>query len=375
MTEERFISAIKIVIINLAVLAALLGTVEIVARLAYPEFQGHIHSPSKTLGINRYYGNFLGIKSRVPRPGYQHATDKPLFVVLGDSISDGYGMAYEDIYWVRLQRLAEIRGIKGLEFVAPAYYGNNLADSANAIRTIATQAQIPIKFILYQFQPNDVTPYGSEALHNIGEGIVKHRFFRTLAVWRYEYLNHSVFLRVVQHYGGMAVRRLSGTCEERGLDALGPYTWSYGSVRYKTDAEVYWREFESQLKEVKSVADKVGARLYIFVSPLVFDIDRAGKHPHFNHTRFDFSCATIDPRARVAQLALRLGIPAFDPAEFLRTNFEARLAENNFTPFFFTADEAHFNQTTASYVAEYLEPRIFGVTAAPVSLAPQHGGK
>src|SRR5262245_8072801 len=115
---------LKIAVSNLVVLAVVLGTAEISARLAFPEFQGHLHSATKTLGVNRYISSFKGYLVRVPHPGYQPDARKPLFVVLGDSISNGYGMAYEDIYWVRLQRLAVMHGAGDLEFLALAAYGN-----------------------------------------------------------------------------------------------------------------------------------------------------------------------------------------------------------------------------------------------------------
>lgn len=179
-------------------------------------------------------------------------------------------------------------------------------------------------------------------------------------------MNYSVFMRVVQHLGGQLMRKRSGSCEERGLDALGPYTWTFGSRGFKEESERQWKEFEAQLLSVRDVARKVDASFSIFVSPLVFDVDPAGRHPHFNHTNLDFSCATIEPRARLAAVSARLGIPLLDPANYLRGRFDARVQEGNFTPFFFTADENHFTATTAGYIADFLSRQLFsGVPTNP----------
>lgn len=356
-------ATLKVIAVNLIVLVGLLGVAEIAARLIYPEFQGHIHSATRTLGYRHYSADFHGFSIRVPHPGYRPVAGRPLFVVLGDSISNGYGMAYEDIYWVRLWRVVESSSAADLEFLALSGYGNNLTDSTKALESLTGTAGVTVRFVLYQFNLNDITPYGRAELRNPrNEGVVHQGLFRTLAFWRYEYMNHSVFLRVAQHYAGMAARRLSGTCEQRGLDALGPYTWSYGSRPYRNEAENHWREFESSLGQLKWTADRLGARFVVFISPLVFDIDRAGRHPYFNHTRLDFSCGTIDPRARLGEIAANLGIRVFDPASYVRERFEARLAEGNFTPFYHTADENHFNAVAADHVAEYLASVIFHAT-------------
>ena len=105
------------------------------------------------------------------------------------------------------------------------------------------------------------------------------------------------------------------------------------------------------------------AQFLMFVSPLVFDIDREGRHPRFNDVRLAFSCASIDPRSRLEQFAKKLDIRVIDPAPYLRQHFERRLAENNFAPLFFTADDNHFTPIAASYIAEYLASAIFGAAA------------
>ena len=92
----------------------------------------------------------------------------------------------------------------------------------------------------------------------------------------------------------------------------------------------------------------------IVVSPLLFDIDKSGAHPQYNYLNFDFTCATIDPRARLAHIADRLGVRLIDPTAYMRSTFESRMREGNFTPFFVTADENHITPVAASLMAEYL---------------------
>jgi len=72
----------------------------------------------------------------VPHPDYISNLNKPLVLILGDSISHGYGKAYEDIYWVRLQRLMQLElGDNAPEFISLSYYGNQLSDSMTELQS------------------------------------------------------------------------------------------------------------------------------------------------------------------------------------------------------------------------------------------------
>jgi hypothetical protein len=361
-------NAIKLIFIELILLLILAIGLEVTARLIYPEFQGHVHSRLQTMGIWHYAADLSGFSIRVPYPGYENDQTKPLLVVLGDSVSNGYGSAYEDIYWAKFQRLVSINDRVSINVVSLAGYGNNLSNSVAAIKKLGASDHSNIQGILYQFNQNDVTPYGREQLQQMGgESIVQDNLFKKVAVWRYEYLNRSVFVRVLSHYAGVVVRRTSGTCEERGLDALGPYTWSFASRMYKDESEQAWKEFAEKLRELKELADEMNVPLWILVSPLVFDVDQQGVHPYFNAIKLDFSCATADPRERLGTIAKEVGIAIIDPAVYVRRSFERRLKENNFTPYFFTADENHFTPVAATYIAEYL----FGAISRSHTFKPQ----
>jgi len=368
---------------------------EVTARLCFPEFQNQIHSAHKTLGVNYFLSK--SAPGRVPTPDYSSKLNKPLVLILGDSISHGYGQAYEDIYWVRLQRLMQLElGAKSPEFISLSYYGNDLNDSIDGLKKFLHQHQdATVSEIIYQFNFNDIVPeaYGRSrlhdsstaftrspaTLHNHSNGerksgdlfasasasvkettertesdVSRREWFKTLSRWRSEYLNYSVLLRMAQHYAGAIVRKTSGSCEDRGLHALGPYTWTYGSRKYAQESEALWQGFIEALTQLKAMADAHKIKLSIVVSPLLFDIDTTGMHSYYNYLNYDFSCSTIDPRARLAVTAKKIGIELYDPTPFIKSSFDARVKEGNFTPFFFTADENHITPVVSSLMAEDL---------------------
>lgn len=388
------LKVLKSIFISLYATTLLFVSLEIVARLWFSEFHGQIHSTEKTLGMNYFLSD--SVPGRVPFPEYQNNIDKPLILILGDSISHGYGQAYEDIYWVRLQRLMQLEfGEHAPEFISLSYYGNNLNDSIDGLKNFFHQhEEVNIAEIIYQFNFNDVVPeaYSRVSLHKEPESLVKsvaklegtiHKtdgvsavgpasstasaneektefnlarkdWFRTLSLWRSEYLNYSVFLRVAQHYAGAIVRKKYGTCEDRGFDALGPYTWTFGSRKYANESEILWENFATALTQLDSMANARNIKLSIVVSPLLFDIDTDGVHPYYNYLNYDFSCATISPRKRLASIAKKLEINVYDPTQYIKNSFDARVKEKNFTPFFFTADENHITPIVSSLIADYL---------------------
>jgi hypothetical protein len=93
---------LRTTIISTSISLILLFLLEMAARLIYPEFEGHLHSNNVTLGKQFYMSKELS--TRVPSIDHVLTFDSPIMLVLGDSISHGYGLAYEDIYWVQLQR-------------------------------------------------------------------------------------------------------------------------------------------------------------------------------------------------------------------------------------------------------------------------------
>lgn len=359
----------------------LFSLIEIIARLTYPEFSGQIHSATKTLGVNYHLASPTPI--RTPFKGASINLEKPMIIVIGDSISHGYGMAYEDIYWVRLQRMMQMElGSKAPEFVSLSYYGNDLQDSIIQLeKFIAQHKKAIVKEIVYQFNFNDIVPeaYGRQALQetyqvkksaststvekdnkkevqNTAElsSYSDVNWSKKFAIWRSEYINYSVFLRVAQHFAGKLVRKTSGECGVRDLNALGPYTWTYGSEKYAEESDVLWKNFDLALEHLKKLADVNNAKLMIVISPLLFDIDTKGIHPQYNYLNYDFKCATIKPRERLAKIAQDLNITLLDPTQYIQRSFDSRVQEGNFTPFFFTADENHITPTAASLMADYL---------------------
>lgn len=345
---------LKIIFSNLIILLLLSSCLEITARLAFPEFKGHIFSKNKSMDLTYHDGNFHGYQIRKPSLEPYKAKSLPLVIIVGDSISGGFGTAYEDIWWERLRRILKVSN-KNYEIISISAYGNNIGDAVEAVNKISKSSEMEIEKIIYQFNFNDIMPFQKNDLKNSNmPKSINNNFFDSITKWRYKYFNHSVLLRTMQHYAGKFIRQTSGTCKERDMHALGPYTWSYGSIARRDESIIYWDSFKKNVLSMKESSETIDASFEIFISPILYDIDSTGVHQHYNYLNYDFSCATIEPRREILSISKSLNIKVYDPAIEMKRSFEARIKEGNFTPYFFAGDDNHFTPLAGSYVAEFI---------------------
>ena len=351
----------KTIIINVIIICLVFISMELIFRALYPEFHNQVHSKSITYGKNVYFGKFMGMNVRVPYAGYKIEINEqlPLLLIIGDSITNGYGSAYEDIYWEKLARLLNVTTSSKMQIIGLGGAGNNFSDGVIELELLLAKKSdriIPIKYVMYQFNFNDITPYGNSEL-KAGKhlkGFEHTPLFKRIAVWRYQYLNKSVFLRVMQYYAGVWKLKTKGTCEERGYDALKEYTWSFGSKPFQAESKEQWKTFENSMERLKKICDKIHAKCIIFISPTLYDIDHEMKHHYIKNKNLDFRCATINPRKQLEKIAYKLKIDIIDPKDYLREHFKNRLLENNFEPFYFAGDDNHFTPVASQYIAEFL---------------------
>lgn len=341
--------------INILVLVLILGVLEISSRITFPEFRGHIHSELLTMGKKKYYTDFYGYKVRVKTNGSKIAInqDKELILIFGDSVSDGFGHSIHEIWWKKLEEALEIKRLK-YQFVSISGFGNNFVDSIENGRSLINQLELTNKKpkkVIYQFNFNDILKLRN---NDLKADVDNESSWIKFSKWRYENLNKSVFFRVAQHYAGSLTRKKSGDCEERAYDALGSYSWTFGSTFISAESELQWQIFEKNLIDFKKNLEEKGIKFEILIAPILYQIDEDGVHPHYNYQNLDFNCASIQPRERLNIFTLTNDIVLYDPINYLRDKFDDRVKEGNFVPFYFTADDNHFTPIASNYIAHFV---------------------
>ena len=357
----------KIIFINFINFIILFSGLEILSRFFFPELTNEIHSsPNEktgkglTRGIITYKGFYKDYPlGRVSYPNEIYKEDSPVFGIIGDSISYGYGTSYQDIYWSRLQRKYNLdkSNKEKLKFIALATSGNNLSDAVFNLKEFEKKNKDSVfRYIMYQFNFNDIVPYSQKQIKELA---LKKQIIPGFAQFRMKYLFKSTFIRSSSFYLKGLLSQSKKTCSERGINSMGLYTWTYGHNKFKEQSENMWKIFEENIYKLNQFAIKNDAKFLIFVSPTLFDIDKNGIHKFYNKNNLDFSCATIDPLKRIYNLSKDIGVEVINPTSYLKEKFEDLVSENNFKAFYFPGDTNHFTPIAGEHISDYLYFSIF----------------
>ncbi len=263
--------------------------------------------------------------------------------IFGDSVTAGYGLKYTDTYYYILNK--KLKSLKHNFRVLPvAGYGNDLS---NVLEIINKNPEIFKKddFFIFQFNYNDILPKTfSKNLNNNLEtqkDTSQGSFIKKINSFRYQYLNSSAFIRVLTHYASNFKKKTSGDCKKRSLDALGQYTYSYGSVNFEKESLNAWNFFEKKLLNLKSIIDKKNLNFIVLISPITLQLSN---HEKSNHHNYDLECSTINGRNKLLQILNLNNITYSDPLDLFEEVINKDLQEKNFEPLFFEYDTNHPNE-------------------------------
>jgi lysophospholipase L1-like esterase len=366
-------------------LVLLFALAELLVRSFYPEFVGGIWAlrASDEQGVMHYkvhnqklqIANVDTVLRRVQlpfRPSDYDYSGKDVVLVVGDSITEGYGNSYENVWWSIADRRLKLEYEAPPEIVPIAGAGGNTNDVIKSINRHLHRVRQRAKRVLavvYQFNMNDIHPYGAMKLAEpeaIKPSEINDKVSITLAklksefeLIRGQYLNHSAFLRLLTHYAYRLTRQVDGLCDGRGLGALGQYSWAYGSKPFAEEANRLWHDFEKKISQLSNALNSEGTSFYILITPTVYEIDKSGDHVYsYKRNGYDFTCATIDPTKKLSDISSRLGINIVDPTQYMRQIYKAKKASGNWQRFYFINDDNHINETGSRYFSEYFYGKI-----------------
>ncbi len=356
---------LKFLFINSFVLVfvALLG--ELISRSFFPEFIGDYSSSKVTRSINFHTGKYKGLDlARVSHPKWSINKNFNMVVVVGGSISKGYGTRYEDIYWVQLKNLNNLVRNEKIEVIPFGDFGspfNNL-NTAEDIRMISSEFNNKEKYIIYQFNYSDLFRLSrndtnkTESSKNLISTF--DTFIRKITI---KHFHKSVLVRVSKNYLGLLKRSSNKykNCEEKGWSSLQEYSYAYGSKGFEKESDKAWKNFSHNIATLKTISDELNAKFIMFITPSNFDIDIEKKDKFYNTYGFDFSCATIDPRQKLREISEENNIDFLDPTNYIREKFNANLKEGNFKRFYFASDNSHITPVASSHLSDYLFSKIF----------------
>lgn len=262
--------------------------------------------------------------------------------IFGDSVTNGFGLKYTDTFYANLNRILDISNLR-YNILAVSEYGNNLT---NIVDIINKNKNVFKKkdFLIFQFNYNDILP--KEYIEN-NKFLVKsnpsklRKLISYFDSFRFAYLHQSTFFRVLTHYASIFSKKTKGSCDTRGLDALGEYTFSYGSKNFVEKSNEAWSEFEKKIISLKKISTSNNLNLIVLISPISLQFE---SHEKINFHNYDLKCSMIDGRETILNILKKNNISFADPYKLFNDTIDKDLKENNFDPLFFEYDTNHPNE-------------------------------
>lgn len=367
---------------------------EIISRAFFNELSNfHIHksiseNESISKNMHAFTGNFDGFKIRKSNKNYDKKINYDRVYVIGDSVTGGYGLRYVDTFYSIAEDMLNSSSLNKKRFLSIGNYNNNIFDNYDIIKDNLNKFS-KNDYLMFQFNFNDLNfnnfkkyftlnqsdsvffdkdkTFDSNKLNNdykeissnldsqYNDSMPKGIFYKFLATvrdktrkLRASYLNHSGFLRVMQHYAGIYSRNTRGTCEDRKYDALGQYTYTFGAIGFEKESEILWNILENFFYEMNNVAKKNNINFVILISPISLLVNH---HEHLNHINLSLECATINAHERLIKILKKNNIDYIDPLEKFNSFAQASFNEKNQLNLFHNFDTNHPNYNGSYLIA------------------------
>ena len=266
---------------------------------------------------------------------------------LGDSITYGYGVDFNETYHQKLK----VKNNLDYQIIAASEFG---VTAEEIFETITKMDKIisPGDILVYQFNYNDIIPIkknlnkSESPEKNIIKKIKKNTYY-----FRYKYLNRSVFFQVLQHYASVITNTKDGSCEERGKNALGQYTYTYFSKKYFDESKILWNNFDVSIKNIAHSLRQKKVKFYVLISPISLQLSNHSTNNKFN---LDINCSELDGRDYLLKLLKNNNIKFIDPLDKLASN-QSSSKDLLFQQF----DTNHLNSKGHQLVSESIYETLF----------------
>ncbi len=301
--------------------------IESLSRLFFSEFNyNNIHykidrNHKVIKGIDHFVKSndeFRNISFRVEKKdnNINFVNNKRKIFFLGDSVTLGFGVKYQDTYFQKLNKKSD-----KYQILAASNLGVSSKDIFSIIENQLVNYLTEGDTLVYQFNYNDITTKNKIFLKNNNK-LEKEKFLDVIVDLtqkiRFKYLTHSTFFKVLQHYAALQTKKIKGNCLERDKFALGMYTFSYFSKSYEDVSEKLWDEFEIKLLQLNEILSKKKIDFYVLISPISLQL---ANHEKVNKLNLKLECSVKDGRLHLLQILKLNNIKFVDPLiEF--QNFE-----------------------------------------------------
>ena len=327
---------------------------ELLVRFFLPQFNynGISYEKSKNIKVFKGEKTFLA-KSEISdkffirvdknRKKINFEKNKNKIIVIGDSVTLGLGVKFEDTFVELIKKSIETENTTVIGFSNIGIDFNNVLDTLleNIIR-ISKEGDL----IIYQFNYNDITKATNNSSVIKKKQNISSKIFREFQKIKFKYLNHSSFIKYLNHHFSLFFKNIDGDCYERNIESLGQYTYAFFSKGFENDSKISWSRFEKKLLKLKKLTDEKKLKLYVLISPISLQINN---HEKTNKLNLDMNCSTVNGYIYLKSLLEKNNIEVIDPLMKFK-KYNKKNTQLLFQPF----DTNHPNKYGHKIIAEEL---------------------
>lgn len=259
-------------------------------------------------------------------------SDKKKILIIGDSVTLGLGVEFDEVYY---QKFASNLKNKNIKVLAASTIGVNYSPIFQASKDFLSILN-PKDVLVYQFNYNDIISH--ERIYKkkkLAKRTMGRKIFDKLQVIRFKYLNHSTLVKLLDHHASRQFRNINDTCTERGVNALGMYSYAFSAEGFETESTILWKDFEKKLIELKNKLDEKKINFYVLISPISIQLEN---HNSINRLNLDTKCSSVDGHKNILNILENNQIKIIDPLKKFRLS-----QEDDFNLLFHMDDTNHPN--------------------------------
>lgn len=285
--------------------------------------------------------NFL-IRVKSNKDTFEFNKNKNKIVFIGDSISLGYGVEFEENYIEIIKsQLSNNIQVIGLSNLNRNYRDINDTITEDLINFLKEGDKV-----VYQFSYNDIMPINT----NKNDIKRKETIFQKFQKIKFKYLNYSSFIKFLNYHASLINKKMDQDCLERKYYSLGQYTYAFYSKGFENESEKSWFNFKERIKKTKKILENRKIQFYILVSPMSLQLKN---HEVVNKLKFSLNCSAKDGHKIINQIANEDSINLIDPLiEFKKSQ------SNGFQQLFHEFDTAHYNKLGYKLIANEVLKKI-----------------
>lgn len=334
---------LRLLVINVAVLLFVLLALEIPARLLAPDFRDAYFTRDITRGFRIFrhqtWGHRVG-EAQVADDLTRRDDARTRVLFVGDSVTYGYGVRYEDSYHEVAGRILERAGCRTVVHGVGDTH-TNLARLLESRQRSLILDDFGADLVIYQFNVNDVGVRDLRKKSRPEEFTVRDRW----EIFRISVIHRSALAKLVQSVG----RRQFERARRQDLrDSL-----KYHPRSNPPGYAQAWKEFEGTLRQARQLFESRRTRFAIAYIPEAIEVSSSDLDNEF---RIDTRGIEVWPYDRVRMVADRLGIEVFDTRPALRRYRELHPAQRLYFPNDFnhpnTTGHAVIGQAMAGYLSK-----------------------